>query len=595
MRFSKLEQELRNLEKPYAISVGKLTTAINNGFDCEKVLEQLKKHDNDYIAESSLESKYDYLNKKYRSPRSELDYKKRLSAVAQLFATDDAHKLFIEKEKTDGLYTDLLIGDKIYNCPYIEPVIPNDTIIYYSRTHNYSYAPVTSLQLYNDIIRCAQESIAQKFLGTMLTDKNLDTNTLFGNVYEHLKSSHVSTEYEKVARVISEQKPGTSIISIDIPTPEEYMEATGKPFAEDEYYEYLDKILNEAEGSISTEKLNIYIKEAILENLDKILFWFKTDDHEVFEKNGEGDANEISIKYDISKSSHYEGTEKNPEYIGTGYDLLLREKATTVLKIPIRKDKFAPFGLHAKTLYPDILDKNSIFTGNSFDLDEAYEIGYQEAINNSFNKREREKGNKYIKEVEEKLEKKLTPAQKDKIRECDEVKLTQEEKDRIIRRVDETYTGLEFMKGPMYKAFAHIKEKFTDRKVVTFFGNFRGKHRIEITPETFHNRITHDFHRCVIIYDYDKDTLKTSFFQTERAAGFDGSQKIKFENLLDDEKKLFNDCIHFVQDEINKYRLEKSGKTTEEYLVDNILNESMPKDEVPNTDSVVIENEKGLR
>ena len=547
MGLTKLENELKTLESPYAISFNRLTFLRENGIDVEKLSHIIPD-------------------------------KKRLSAILQLFICDlqNGKKLFTEKEEADGFDTEIKINGKIYDSPYLEQSIPTETIIYYSRYNNYQYAPQSSSQLYNDIVRFANEDLAKAFLRKKLTEPNLDMDLLFNDIYDHLKSNHMNTDYENISRVISEQKPGASLQIINIPTIEEYIEQTGEEYDEDKYIEFVNNYIEEKEGVMLPRVID-YARETIANNIDEILFWIKNPNHEDFEKNGSGDANEISIKYDIRKSPNYTGTEKNPEYIGSGYDLSFKEKQTTVLKIPIRKDKFAPFGFSMKTIYPDILDKESTFTGKTFDLEEAEYIGYRIAIENSFNNKQRKKIETYIKEVEERTGKKLSAAEKDLIADSDAVKLTEEEKAKIIDKVNETYKGISYIKSPMYRAFAQLKESFTDKKVVTFFGNFKNTYRIEITPEKFANRIAHKFHRCVIVYDREIDKLRYSFFETEKAAGFDGRNKIKFDDLTEEEKSFFNDCISKVNNELQKARdngeinLETVQNRQEEQLIKQIL------------------------
>ncbi len=547
MGLTKLENELKTLESPYAISFNRLTFLRENGIDVEKLSHIIPD-------------------------------KKRLSAILQLFICDlqNGKKLFTEKEEADGFDTEIKINGKIYDSPYLEQSIPTETIIYYSRYNNYQYAPQSSSQLYNDIVRFANEDLAKAFLRKKLTEPNLDMDLLFNDIYDHLKSNHMNTDYENISRVISEQKPGASLQIINIPTIEEYIEQTGEEYDEDKYIEFVNNYIEEKEGVMLPRVID-YARETIANNIDEILFWIKNPNHEDFEKNGSGDANEISIKYDIRKSPNYTGTEKNPEYIGSGYDLSFKEKQTTVLKIPIRKDKFAPFGFSMKTIYPDILDKESTFTGKTFDLEEAEYIGYRIAIENSFNNKQRKKIETYIKEVEERTGKKLSAAEKDLIADSDAVKLTEEEKAKIIDKVNETYKGISYIKSPMYRAFAQLKESFTDKKVVTFFGNFKNTYRIEITPEKFANRIAHKFHRCVIVYDREIDKLRYSFFETEKAAGFDGRNKIKFDDLTEEEKSFFNDCISKVNSELQKARdngeinLETVQNRQEEQLIKQIL------------------------
>ena len=324
MILTDLEKQLHELESPYAIAINKIK-----------------------IIKEELNGDFDDMLKQVGDI-------KRVSAIAQLLASDytSDKKLFTEKEELEGLGNEIKVGDKVFSSPYLFKEIPTDTILYYSRYSTYEKAPETKLQLYNDIIRFARKDLKEDFLRKMLTSDDLDINLIFGSdVHGHLEENHVNTEREKVSRVLLEQKPGTSIVTIEIPTPEEYEKQTGKVFDEDEYYEFLNDLFEDANEKINDDKIAQYIRDAIKENIDEIMFWFSSSDHELFEKKG-ADANEISIKYDIRKSSIYEGTEEDPEYIGSGYDLTLREKFTPIIKIPIRKDKFSPLGINAKTLYP---------------------------------------------------------------------------------------------------------------------------------------------------------------------------------------------------------------------------------------------------
>ena len=561
MGLTKLESELKNLESPYAISYNKLMYLREKEIDVEKLSHIIPD-------------------------------KKRLSAILQLIACDlqNEKKLFTIKDEPDGFDTEIKINGKIYDSPYFEKSIPTETIIYYSRYNNYKYAPQSSNQLYNDIVRFANEDLAKAFLREKLLEPNLNMDLLFNDIYDHLKSNHMNTDYENISRVISEQKPGASLQIINIPTIEEFIKQTGEEYNEDKYIEFINNYIEEKEGIMLPHVID-YARETISYNIDEILFWIRNPNHEDFEKNGSGDANEISIKYDIRKSPNYKGTEENPEYIGSGYDLSFREKQTTVLKIPIRKDKFAPFGFSVKTIYPDILDREATFTGKVFDLEEADYIGYRIALENSFNNKQKKKIEAYIKEVEGRTGKKLSASEKDLIANSENVKLTEEEKEKIINKVNETYKGISYIKSPMYHAFAELKESFTDKKIVTFFGNFKDTYRIEITPEKFANRIAHKFHRCVIVYDREIDKIRCSFFETEKAAGFDGRNKIKFDDLTEEEKEFFNACINKVNNELQKAHenekisSEKIQNHQEEQLIRQILSGQPVVDITTSTDS----------
>lgn len=531
-KYTQLEKQLMELESPYAVM--------------RKTLDILHKQ----------EINIDEIKK-------QIPNIKRLSCVLQILASDlyyaknENDKLFFTKSRINDPRTDIKSNGIVYSSYFISPEIPDDTILYYSRPTCYDKAPKSKLGLYNSIATCAHIDTAKTFLRNVITSPDFDVLIFFDeSTIEHLKREHANTVSQQIERVLTEQRPGTSISQINYKTVEEFEKEKGY-FKPEEYEDYIKNEIEKAENNILNAKNKQYIKDALVANIDNILFWFRNEDNELLEKQ-DIDQKQMVVKYDIRNSSHYKGTPENPEYIGTGYDLLLNEKKTTIIKIPLRKDKFAPLGMNAKTFIPDILDERAVFTGNRFDLKEADIIGKEATIANSEIKRINEKREYCISKLENLLERSLTEKEKSFL--TQEITLTNDEIKSIENLAEATYHGIGYLDSPIYKAYAKLKTLYTDKKIVAFFESTKSTNSIEITPERLDNRLESRFHRCVFTYNFKENSLYVECVEAPKAAGeIIEKKRLRYDKLTDNEKEIFEQAYKIVSNELKAYDKDKES------------------------------------
>ena len=530
IKYTNLEKQLMNLESPYAVMRDSLKTLHKNNINIEEVHQQIPDI-------------------------------KRLSCVLQLLASDlyygkdDNDKLFYTKSRISDPKTDIKSNGVVYSSFFISPEIPDITILYYARPDSYKDAPKSKMGLYNSIATRAYINTAKDFLRNVITSPDFDVLMLFDEeTIEHLKLEHANTVRQQIQRVLSEQRPGTTISQIDYMTVDEFEKEKGY-FDGKEYEAYIKKVIEKAEDDILSNANKEYIKDALVANIDKILFWFRNENNALLEAQ-DIDMKQMIIKYDIRDSKNYKGTPENPEYIGRGYDMLLNEKATQIIKIPLRIDKFAPLGINAKTFIPDILDERAVFTGNKFDIKEADVIGKEIILINSEIKRINEKSEYCITRLQDLLGRNLTTKEKKFISE--DMTLTDGEKESIKNLVDATYQGVEYLESPMYKAYAKLKALYTDKKIVAFYNCARNVNTIEVTPETLENRLESKFHRCIFYYNFKDNEFYLECLEAPHAAGqILERKKIRYASLTENEKKIFEEAYKIINDELKQYNKDK--------------------------------------
>ena len=529
-KYTDIENNLMDLESPYAVMNKSIQTLRKYNIN----LEEIKKQIPDF---------------------------KRFSCVVQLLASDleyaknENDKLFYTKDRITDPKTDIKSNGIVYSSYFISPEIPDDTILYYSRPKSYKDAPKSKLALYNSIATRAHIDTAKKFLRNVITSPDFDVLMLFDEeTIDHLKFEHANTVRQQIQRVLSEQRPGTTICQIDYKSVDEFEKEKGY-FNPEEYENYIKEKIDAAEDNILSNKNKQYIKDTLVANIDSILDWFRNEDNKLLESK-DIDMKQMIIKYDIKNSPNYNGTAENPEYIGHGYDMLLNEKATQIIKLPLRIDKFAPLGINAKTFIPDILDERAVFTGKRFDLKEADIIGKEVILLNSKIKRINEKSEYCISRLEAFMGRTLTNKEKNFITEG--ISLTPDEEESIKNLVDATYQGIEYLDSPMYKAYAKLKALYTDKKIVAFFNCVRNINTIEITPETLDNRMASKFHRCIFSYNFKDNQFYLECLEAPRAAGqIVERKKVKYSALTDNEKKIFEQAYNIINEELKHYNKDR--------------------------------------